>query len=261
MPIMGKLHHSEREVIDRYKELKSGVRTAKEFGISDAYVYVLLKKHGIKTGRGKNHNVIPHELIPLSDELNQVITGELLGDGYLSLAPRHKNAKFRHASKHSGYTEYLRKKFEAYSPVISNERGYSTLRTHNNPVFTELYEIWYDDKEKVVPHNLELTPTILLHWHLGDGSLLRKREDENMLYLHTQGFRKEDTEFLASLLEDLGIRVAIRFEKRNRKRGCGFYINVLTDSMIDYFDYIAENPIEPLQYRFQISNRYRKENQ
>jgi len=65
----------------------------------------------------------------------------------------------------------------------------------------------------------------------------------------------------ASLLEDLGLRVALRFESRNRRKGCGFYINILTDSMIDYFDYIADNPIEPLQYRFQISDRYLKEKQ
>ncbi len=32
---------------------------------------------------------------------------------------------------------------------------------------------------KTIPNNLEITPTSLLFWYLGDGSLVRRKRDEN----------------------------------------------------------------------------------
>jgi len=65
-----------------------------------------------------------------------------------------------------------------------------------------LRDKWYKEKKgktiKVVPRDLELTSTTLLFWYLGDGSLIRRRNDETRvphIAFATNGFSKKDVKF------------------------------------------------------------------
>jgi hypothetical protein len=51
---------------------------------------------------------------------------------------------------------------------------------------------------KVIPRDLKLTPTTLLFWYLGDGSLVRRKNDKNrvpFIVLATNNFFKRRYQF------------------------------------------------------------------
>lgn len=118
-------------------------------------------------------------LIPLT--VWEVVTGELLGDGYISYDPIRKpltNARleFTFAAKILHYVNYL--KFNVLAPLCTSSKPtpwskskledqeptqywFSTKRL---PVLTSLHSVWYKEIEgkfiKILPHNIEelLTP-------------------------------------------------------------------------------------------------------
>ena len=45
-----------------------------------------------------------------------------------------------------------------------------TLCFPTHPVFTELRDKWYPNGKKIIPKDLIITPTVFLHWFLGDGN-------------------------------------------------------------------------------------------
>jgi len=78
---------------------------------------------------------------------------------------------------------------------------YQYLQFHTKSLkeWNELYDIFYKNKEKVIPseailENL-LTPISLAHWHTGDGGWTGKG-----IHLATNAFKKEDVERLVAVL-------------------------------------------------------------
>lgn len=129
----------------------------------------------------------------------EVITGELLGDGYLSYDPVNKpqingRLEFTFSAKILHYVNYL--KFNVLAPIctpsnptpwsrptplssltpLSNPKMESKeptqywFSTKRLPAITNLYQLWYKQIDgkfiKVLPFNIEelLTPIALAHW-------------------------------------------------------------------------------------------------
>ena len=66
-----------------------------------------------------------------------------------------------------------------------------------------MHEKWYSAEtgEKIIPKDLKLTPNIVLHWFIGDGT-----RNDHQIFLHTEGFSKDDVEILKEKLEQaLGV--------------------------------------------------------
>ena len=116
----------------------------------------------------------------------EVITGELLGDGYISYDPLNKplnngRLEFTFAAKILHYVNYL--KFNVLAPICtpSNPTPWSNPKmegkeptqywfsTKRLPAITDLYQFWYKQIDgkfiKVLPSNIEelLTPIALAH--------------------------------------------------------------------------------------------------
>lgn len=74
-------------------------------------------------------------------------------------------------------------------------------------LFKSFYDRWYPHGSiKVsVPEDLELNPTVCLHWYMGDGSL-DCREQVKMfdINLHTENFNKQSIDILLKKLLDIG---------------------------------------------------------
>jgi hypothetical protein len=76
---------------------------------------------------------------------------------------------------------------------------------------------WYPNDLKTIPRDLKITPTILLHWYLGDGSLSkcvayhRKRGATLYIYksvkLHTNGFSYADSVFFNHVFSVSGFTI------------------------------------------------------
>lgn len=73
---------------------------------------------------------------------------------------------------------------------LSSSGKFEEYRISSVPLF-DIYSLWYPNNKKIVPQNLVLTPNILLHWYLGDGSL-----SFGSFYISTQSFTKEENLFL-----------------------------------------------------------------
>lgn len=164
----------------------------------------------------------------------EVVTGELLGDGYISYDPAkpliNGRLEFTFGAKILHYVNYL--KFNVLAPICtsSNPTPWPNPKTNKEvtqywfsskrlPAITNLYKLWYkqiDSKYiKVLPFNIEelLTPIALAHWIMGDGYFT-----EGSLMVCTDNFTKDEVLRLIEVLyEKYGIKAGIN--KRTNPNG------------------------------------------
>lgn len=80
------------------------------------------------------------------------------------------------------------------------------------PCLNEYYEMFYKDKVKIIPNNLDklLTPVSLAYWITDDGS----KSSYGQTVLHTRSFTKKEVEYLESVLKkNLGLITRIEEKK------------------------------------------------
>jgi len=168
--------------------------------------------------------------VNISKKLLEIIDGELLGDGYIW---RNKNqGSFRESVGYNKkpWITYLSNimnnndipivgdKIYLKKPSGKSKNQTWSFGTVNVMELGDIHKLWYvENKEydknlpnsfsnrkfiKTVPKNLTLTPTSLLHWYIGDGSVGKG----GGCVLYTQGFTYNEVEFLRlRLKEDLNI--------------------------------------------------------
>jgi hypothetical protein len=155
---------------------------AEELGVSGAFIFNRLKEYNIpikpkgKAKATKNHCV-------LDDFIKDFIYEELLGGGTLTSNSKY-SALYQHGSKYREYIEWLEKVFNQYG-IQKIGRIYSGVRytgsivysmcTKTYPELKYIYDMFYPDKVKIVPRNIQLTPTIVRQWYIGDGCLKKNR--------------------------------------------------------------------------------------
>ena len=96
----------------------------------------------------------------------------------------------------------------------------------------DIYSLWYPNNKKRVPRNLILTPNILLHWYIGDGSL-----STGSLYISSQSFTEEDNNFLVDLLKKY---VGIECKVRSTKDGFVIAVSLKKENLNKFFDYLEK---------------------
>jgi len=132
------------------------------------------------------------------------------------------------------------------------------LATSKNPTITEMRKIWYsDNKLKVVPKNLKLTPKILAYWMFGDGyTRYINRGNSIDIQLSTNAFIKSDVLFLQNQLKRLNLELGLwhKYKKYWILRGTEYkmterFMNLIEPYIIPCFQYkIKHLP------RFEIKN-------
>jgi hypothetical protein len=156
----------------------------------------------------------------LTSKQDQVLKGLLLGDGCLFMGKSNKSPLLSvgRAAKDKSYLEF---QADIFSNLCSDEgiipsnkfdkkRNKTYLgfkfRTRSLEVLLPYYKLWYPEGKKIVPSNLELTPTTVAHWFCDDGSIHPKKDRDAKKYqalilkLSANSFIKNDVEFLHSLL-------------------------------------------------------------
>lgn len=148
-------------------------------------------------------------MVVLPPKIEEILTGLLLSDAWILFPTKSsKNACIGFAQS-LAHLEYCLSVHNALSHYCSN---YPTFRirkrldtntyglqfyTRSLPCFTNLYNCWYPNKEKVVPLNIfnSLTPIALAHWISGDGSVQR-----HGLLICTDSFSIQDITLLINVL-------------------------------------------------------------
>lgn len=111
-----------------------------------------------------------------------------------------------------------------------NRRYNISFGTRTLPCFNKFYHLFYNNRVKVVPINIEdlLTPVTLAYWIMGDGSWKGYG-----LRLHTNNFTKSEVELLINAI--------------NKNFGFSSSINIANKSKSQYTIYIPSKDVENLR--------------
>lgn len=192
-------------------------------------------------------NQIPNAF---SDLQLEIVNGLLLGDGSIPDTKRpYKRLSVTRQIKDRGYMfwhyEIMQdffgtppKYFKSYHNKAKKfYEGYA-CRTKSGKLFQVYRNKWYVNGKKIVPKDIVITPYVLLVWFLDDGCIIKKSNHLTIKFA-TDGFSKEDTEFLAHLLlKTFNIELGIY------KNGNGFILKGSTKPAKKIIDIIE--PIFPL---------------
>ncbi len=182
--------------------------------------------------------------------LEDVIHGTLLGDAcirvdrkkyyYYSLNAKDKNFLF--------WFKGIMERFDipTYITVSNKQSKVFALGFYINARKSDyllgLRNTWYtkiDDKTvKTFPNDLKLTPATLLFWYLGDGCLVRRKNDDNRIptiVLATNCFSKEDIDFLIQKLKEINLNFyPIKYKSGFTGKECGYCLYSKTEDGTPY---------------------------
>jgi hypothetical protein len=212
--------------------------------------------------------------VELSKKLLEIIEGNLLGDGSLTIqkntAKPHlipRSALYAHDTKSLAQIEWLKEILKENGLPIGDYVHHSeacqrTIKSGPNigsivnykekhgfkstaqPSLKELREKWYQP-DKIIPKDLKLTPTMLLHWYIGDGTLVNNPYGHSTR-LYTYGFTYDDCYYLKKrLLFDLDLESSVLKRSGSETQ---YYIAIQTgqnhSNIFHFFDLIGECPPE-----------------
>lgn len=202
----------------------------------------------------------------LSQEQNEIITGKLLGDGWIekvNTKARCVNSCFgvEHCSAQLGYIQWCHSALEPFSltlrkrsknnPFAKTKHHKLILKSHifntkRCSVFTKLRKKWYPENFKIVPEDVELTWKTIAVWYCDDGSnILGKRCTRRHGILCTNNFSEKDTEVLVDKLQEKNIKCHVFFDK------CRPMIHIHKDNFMHFLNQTRKHiPCECMNYKF-----------
>jgi len=163
----------------------------------------------------------------LSDIEHEILTGLLMGDASISHRDRDRPA-IRLRMGNEEYLQHLHAQFKPMTTGVeqaSDTGGWETnitmyrLRWRGRAEFNE-YASWYTNGEKVFPSNLSLTPTIMKHWFVCDGSL----SDRGVMRLSMRNERTRKGQ-IEQMFEDAGFEVS-KWDQHEHRCSAIFHAHV-----------------------------------
>lgn len=165
----------------------------------------------------------------LSLEQKEALIGIILGDEYLEKAKPNHNTRLRIEQSYPEKEKYLKSLYELLEPLTTmsptiltknnKHRGTTTVsqyfRTLAMPCLNYYYDLFYKEKVKIVPRNLDqlLTARGLAYWIMDDGG----KSVHNQTILHTRAFMLEDVKYLQSVLfENFGLVTRLEEKKQDQ---------------------------------------------
>ena len=224
-----------------------------------------MQKYDIPT-RSASENSLSKFIIPMTDDMYEVLRGAVLGDGSLIIAKNGVNASFSYTSKSYQHIHYVAKDFLEYGikgGIRHNdiydkrtEKTYFKYRfdTIVSPVFTEEYYKWYVDGVKHIPSDLVLTPKMCQIWYLGDGCLRNSSHNNNYQDIHlcTNCFDKTEIEnILLPQLEQFEAKLYYVAKLKNGQKSYAIRIGKKS-SIIDFLEYIGDCPFDDYKYKWEV---------
>lgn len=207
-----------------------------------------------------------------NEELNidlDVLYGSLLGDGYMCKYNKHSNISmpyFGKTNKHrdhvlyvasyfyDNYTQYV---FDTTYTINGKILTYNTLKTKSDEKLVDHYNKWYpssNDYNKVVPTDIKLTPNMILHWFLDDGSTSYRTRNGILTSqvvgtLSSQSFTLDENILLVSQLNNFIPRCA---KITSCSTGTRSMIRIRQSKINEFYELIGECPFDSLKYKWKL---------
>lgn len=211
---MAKLALPVERLAQEYKQGRSSLSLAEEFGVSVWTVLNRLRKVGVAIRKSQ-----PEKRLDLTPEkekrLREIVDGLLLGDGSigqkgeLRLEQCNSRVGWLHQVQDQLTQVGSKSKLHPIPPRVRVIEGREVRSKEATLLYTPCYvrlkkerKRWYPKGKRLVPRDLKLTPSVLAHWFSGDGTF---DHSSGSLFFCTNGFIQEDTEFLTQLLVQQGI--------------------------------------------------------
>lgn len=252
--------NSPEALIKEYNEGATYEDLCKVYDVSMKTIQSYVRSFGVS--RKSTERTVSYYGKPLLDL--KWLDGWLLGDGCLKRSGRSVNARGSHGSSYREYCVYVKNRWSMMGissgrispcPHKDKEGGiyysYSVV-SHNYPALTDQFNRWYPQGKKHVPSDLGLSPSTLLEWYIGDGSLRGK-----LPALFMGGVVLEEVEFMVYLLNQVFPGGFCRKDRpQNRKTKSGeemqpYWEVVGSLSVVsDFFRYIGLCPLPCYLYKW-----------
>lgn len=199
--------------------------------------------------------------LELSEIQKAVLIGTILGDGCLSENADKKHwrkhwkksfrLKIEQSDKHREYIFWLHNIFKSWtlsSPKYLKERNAWRFYTLSHPKITEFRKIFYRNKRKIVPVNIEkfLTdPLSLAVWFMDDGGV---KSDKTNPTISSHSFpREENKRLIKCLQKNFDLKVNLNWDGK----GCRLYIP--KGSIKRFLDLVSSYIPPSMKYKFPLT--------
>lgn len=190
----------------------------------------------------------------MTESMKEFLDGLLLGDGNLNKQKHTQHAHLRIGQKYKECADFFVKPFDVYEPSYSiqkrnniqlnkfngTDKPFKIYISHyywtkSHPDFTAQYYRWYIEgsewgSKKHVPEDVKITPSSVLIWYLGDGTLDRFKKYPTARFC-TNGFLASEVAHILVREVNLAIYGNIYINKRNQ-------ICLSHEATLNMFDYI-----------------------
>jgi hypothetical protein len=203
------------------------------------------------SGLGTHISKSDCEYPDFTEHQKEVLTGVLMGDG--TVVRNNGNPDFRIKMINKDYLLHLKDIFGSLATEVSLERvdeddnhnDIYQLRLRSNPNIQQFAD-WYSTGKKVFPDDIELTPTVLRHWYVCDGTLYERSTVSHHFSICAKN-EGENIEKLKSYFIEQGLP-----EPNTPSYGkFKFY----AEGTQEIFDYIGWNPVPGFEYKWDLMNR------
>ena len=242
------------QIINEYLSGESANKLSKKYNKNISSIMYLLRKSNVPI-RSIGDNVIKSKYdknkIIFTSFFKEFLTGSLMGDGSLRIHKKGRNPYYTHTDKNREAILYFKQIFEKEgiktSKIWINKHSKCyCFQTEARKGFLEFYNLFYPNTSKKELPNINLTPTILLFWYMGDGSIKKQKGTLNNA---CQISNKFGNSFILNQLKSLFNNNSNYYKEKNRQVGL-FYIP--HKGFIKLIDYIGECPIECYKYKWII---------
>lgn len=213
-----------------------------------------------------------------TERQKDIIIGSLMGDGYLDRDNKNSRIKWKMISQN--YLEWVDDIFGCLSTGVSIEKTAEELAKQNRDNFfdpntrgekySDLYVLttrshpflnnfnsWYETGKRVWPNDIELTPTVLLHWYVQDGNWRNRGGSNHIKFTASKEYGNYDK--LDSYFENVNIPTPNNYKEYERSDGRKkLDIRFTVEQSKELWDYMLNGPRQtpPPDFEYKFPERY-----
>lgn len=193
--------------------------------------------------------------------INEVITGLLMSDASATKNTEQRNTQINIEMINGKFLEYIREIFGSLATDVKTYNRTKTKYKSDEEYEAELYKLrtrrlknfnkyrnkWYDDEKRYPLDSIELTPTVLKMWYVGDGDMSTDDRWNTKHYARITCLNEMDRqEKINNLFQNLSFQP-------NWNDGPRFTFGL--DGSKEFWDYIGD-PVPGFEYKWPDKSYY-----